>query len=192
VLFASRLRISHGLMILAAGGALVACHKEAPPPPKPAVVVVKKSPAELKQLADSATESLEGLKAPLASLTEKFKALHLKFDPLPQDLPDFEPTRGKFNSADEGLGRLNAKVVWMTAKLDAAVKAGDGAELEEISKSIASTYDDLPQVNQVAMELLHEVMPFTRMADQYEANKRAMCDSDKLGPEAISKKLSAH
>jgi len=190
VSLASRLRILQGLMIVVACGQLVACRKD--PPQKAAPVVVKKSPAELKQLADSAYQSLEGLKPKLEALTVQFRALHQKFDTLPPDMPDFEPTRGKFNSADEGLGRMNAKIPWITGKLDAAVKAGDGAELEEISKSIASTYDDVPQVNQVAMELIHEVAPFVRMAEQYEANKKALCDSDKTGPEAISKQLPVH
>ncbi|HYP76054.1 MAG TPA: hypothetical protein VER12_08870 [Polyangiaceae bacterium] len=191
VFLASRLRTLSGL-ILATGSLLAACHKQAPEKPRPAAVVVKKSPEELKKLADSATESLEGLKPSLTALNDKFKALHVQFDPLPPDLPDFEQTRGKFNSADEGLGRMNAKIPWLASKVDAAVKAGDGAELEDISKSIANTYADIPQVNQVAMELLHEVRPFIKMAEQYEANKKASCESDTLDTNVVSKKLSAH
>src|SRR3954468_17280182 len=110
---ASRLRILQGSMILAASGSFVACHKSAPEKPKP--VLVKKSPAELKQLADSARESLEGLKPPLAAMNAKFTALHQQFDPLPPDLPNFGSTRGKFYSADEGLGRMNAKIPWLLA-----------------------------------------------------------------------------
>ncbi len=185
---ASRLRILKGLMILVAGSSLVACHKNEPEKPKP--VVVKKSPAEIKQLADSATEKLEGLKPLLAALNTKFASLHQQYDTLPTDLPDFGETRAKFYAADEGVGRMNAKIPWLTGQIDAAVKAGDGAELEEISKSIARTYDDVPEADHVALELLHEVMPFTRLAETYEASKKAMCDSDKTGPAAISKKLS--
>jgi len=180
-------------MVLAALGSLVACHKEARQKPEPApAAVIKKSPEELKKLADSARESLEGLKPSLAALNDKFKALHAQFDPLPPDLPDFEATRGKFNSADEGLGRMNSKLPWLSGQLDAAVKAGNGAELEEISKSIQSTYDDIPQVNQVAMELLHEVRPFIRMAEQRQGNQSAACDVDKVSPEAVSKRISTH
>jgi len=192
---ASRLRILHGLMILATSGSLGACHKAAAEKPKP--VLVKKSPAELEQLADSARQSLEGLKPVLASLSAKFKVLHEKFDPLPADLPDFGLLRGKFNSADEGLGRMNAKIPWLAGQLEAAVKAGDGAELEEISKSIANTYNELPQVEQLFTELLHEVMPFTRIAAELEARRQAMCESDNNGATtaaaaaAVSKKLPA-
>jgi hypothetical protein len=180
-------------MVLATSGSLVACRKDAPQKPK--TVVVKKSPAELKQLADSARQSLEGLKPLLAGLSSKFAALHEKFDPLPPDLPDFGATRGKFNSADEGLGRMNAKIPWLSGQLDAAVKAGDGAELEEISKSIANTYSELPQVEQIFTELLHEVMPFTRLADRIEANRKAACEAaaaSSIDTEAVSRKLSGH
>jgi hypothetical protein len=185
-------RISQGLMIVVTATSAIACHKDAPKndaeKPKPAVV--KRSPEEIKQLAESATQSLEGLKPQLANLGEKYKALHVMFDPLPPDMPDFSPIRDKFNGADEGVGRMNAKVAWLTDRIDAAVKAGDGAELEEIKQSITNTYNDVPEASKVALELIHEVMPFTRLAEEYEANKRAMCASDKTGPEAVSKKSS--
>lgn len=192
---ASRLRILQGLLIFATAGSLVACRKDPPPKPKP--VVVKKSPAELKQLADSANQALEGLKPVLAGLGDKFKALHEQFDPLPLDLPDFGLTRSKFYSADEGVGRMNAKISWLTGQIDAAVKAGDGAELEELSKSIASTYAEVPQVEQIYMELVHEVLPFTRIAAELEARRKAMCESDNTGATTaaaaagMSKKLPA-
>lgn len=191
----SRARILLGLMILATSSSFVACRKEAPQKPK--AVVVKMSPAELKQLADSTRESLEGLKPLLAGITTKFTTLRQQFDPLPPDLPDFGPTRGKFYSADEGVGRLNAKIPWLSTQLDAAVKAGDGAELQELSKSIDNTYKDLPEVEQVYMELLHEVPTFTRIAAELEARKKAACEADNTGATtaaaaaAVSKKLPA-
>ena len=190
MLSGSRLRVLQGLLMFATASLLVACHKEKPKP-APAVLV-KKSPEELKKLADSARESLEGLKPSLSALNDKFKALHAQFDPLPPDLPDFEATRGKFNSADEGLGRVNAKIPWLSSKLQAAIKAEDSAELEEISKSIANSYGDIPQINQVAMELLHEVRPFIKLAEQLEANRKASCEVEKIAPEAISRRLSTH
>jgi len=195
VFFGSSLRSLRLLMIFAGVSSLAACHKEAPQKPKAAVLVTQKSPEELRKLAARATESLEGLKPSLNALNEKFKALHVQFDPLPPDLPDFEETRGKFNSADEGIGRMNAKIPWLASRLDAAVKARDGAELEDISKSIESTYADIPQANQVAMELLHEVRPFIKLAEQYDPNRKAMCESskiDKIDTDAVSKKLAAH
>jgi len=187
-----RLRSSPVLMLSVALAGLGACQKPAPQKAsdKPKAVVVKKSPAELRQLADSAGQSLEGLKPRLAELTEKYRALHVLFDPLPPDMPDFGPTREKFNGADEGVGRMNAKVAWLTGRIDAAIKAGDQAELEELSQSIANTYQDVPVASKIAIELIHEVAPFTRLAQQYEASKRGLCDSDQIGAEAASKKSS--
>ena len=191
MLAASRLRTLQKLLILAVAGWLVACHKDAPSPPK--AVASKKSPAELKQLADSANQSLAGLTPLLSALNEKFTALHPQFDALPQDLPDFGPTRAKFYASDEGLGRMNAKLSWLRGRLDAAIKSGDGVELEEISQSLARSYQEIPQVDQIAIELLHEVPPFTRMAAELEARKQAACEAEKSGLAAtVAKKLSAH
>jgi len=164
-------------MILIAGGSFVACQKKtAPPPPKPEPVVVKKSPEEMKKLADSATKSLEELKPLMTALNAKFDALHKQFDPLPTDLPEFGETRSKFYAADEGIGRMNAKLSWGASQLDSAVKSGNGAQLEEVAQSLARTFDDVKEADQLALELMHEVMPFTRMADNYAANMKAMCD----------------
>lgn len=189
---ASRLRLLQGLLILATAGSVVACHKNAPPE-KPKPVLVKKSAAEIKQLTDSARQSLEGLKAPLAALNQRFADLRPKFDQLPSDLPDVDQTRAKFYSSDEGLGRMNAKLPWLSGRIDAALKSADGAELEEISRSIARTYDEIPQVDRIALELFHEVLPFQRMAAEMEARKQAMCEAEKAGLAAtVAKKISAH
>jgi hypothetical protein len=156
-------------------------------------VVQKKSPAEINQLAEAARQSLEALKPPLNALGDKFTALHQQFDALPPDLPDFDETRAKFNGTDEGLGRMNAKLPWLSGRIDAAVKSGDGAELEEISKSIAQSQQEIPQVEQIAMELFHEVLPFTRLAAKLEAQKKSSCEAaEKVDPAAVAKKLSSH
>lgn len=191
MLAASRLGILQKWSILAAACWFVACHKDAPEKPK--LLLSQKSPAELKQLADSAHKSLDGLAPLLSALNEKFAALHPQFDALPQDLPDFGPTRAKFYASDEGLGRMNTKLSWLRGQIDAALKSGDGAELEEISQSIARSYQEIPQVERIAIELLHEVPPFTRMAAELEARKQAVCEAEKSGLAAtVAKKLSVH
>jgi len=203
VLTASRLRIAQGLMILVAASSFMACSKKEPPPPKAEPVVVKKSPEELKKLADAANQSLEELKPQLASLNEKFDALHKQFDPLPTDLPEFGETRSKFYAADEGLGRMNAKLAWASGQLESATKSGDGAKLEEVTTALAGTYADVKEANQVAMELLHQVMPFTRMAENYRANTKGMCETTGaasapgatpggVSRAAVAKKLAEH
>ena len=194
MLAASPVRVLQVLLLLSASS-LTACHKD--PSQKPQPVVVQKSPAELKQLTDSANQGLEGLKPLLSALDAKFSALHQQFDPIPPDLPEFGGTRGKFYAAEEGLGRMNAKIPWLSSQLAAAVKSRDGAQLEELSASITRSYEDVRQVNQVAMELLHEVRPFTKLAEEYEANQKAECETNMSGSTAVtvaeaSKRLSAH
>jgi len=199
VLSASRLRVARGLVILIAGGSFAACQKKAPPPPKPEPVVVKKSPEEMKKLADGATKSLEELKPLMAALSAKYDSLHKQFDPLPTDLPEFGETRSKFYAADEGVGRMNAKLAWAANQLDSAVKSGNGGQLEEVSQSLARTFDDVKEADQLALELLHEVMPFTRMAENYAANTKAMCDPGGVSAApggvsraAVAKKMLEH
>lgn len=185
----SRLRIAEWSLILVTAASLVACHKQAPQKPKP--VEVKKSPAEIIQLAESEKKSLEELRPQLSALNAKFVTLHGQFDALPADLPDFGEVRGKFYGADEGLGRMNAKIPWLIGRIDSAVKSGDGAELDDISKSIARSFDEIPEVNQIAMELFHQAMQFTRLAEELRASTKASCEPDKAGATSATGAASA-
>lgn len=171
-----RLRLAYGFFISIVGSGFSACHKAPPPPPQSDPAPVRKSPEEIQKLADSANRSLAELEPRLASLNAKFDSLHKLFDPLPPDLPEYGETRSKFYAADEGLGRMNAKLPWLASQIESAIKASDGAQMEELSKSVTRTFDDVQQVDRLALELLHEVMPFTRMAENYAANTKGMCD----------------
>ncbi len=86
---------------------------------------------------------------------------------------------------------MNTKIPWLAGQSKPQWKAGDGAELEEISKSIANTYNDVPQVEQVITELIHEVPPFTRLAAELEARRQAMCESDNTGSTTARSSSSA-
>jgi hypothetical protein len=157
------------------GSSLVACHKKSPEKvvAKP---MVKRSPEEIKRGADAARQSVEGLKAPMSDLTARFLALHKQYDPLPPALPGFFETRQKFYAAAEGLGMMTAKVPWFSGRIDEAVKAQDGAELDQISKEIAHTYDEIKVVDRVSMELLHEILPFTKKAVDAQADGKNKCE----------------
>ncbi len=162
---ASRLgRVPISLFVVAAC-ALPACHKNKADKPK----VVAASPAEIKRLADAAKKSLEELKAPLTDLNGKFSALHEQFDKLPADLPQFGETRSRFYTAFISVGTLSAKVPWLAGRIDSAVKSADRAELDEISKDITHTREEIRQADQVSIELLHRVMPFKRVAEEIRA-----------------------
>ena len=170
-----RLRMALSMMVVLAGGSLTACHKNEADKAKP--VVVKKTPAEMKALTDSAKQSLDGLSPLIAEKNAKFATLRPQVEALPPDLENFGPTRGKFFGAQEALGRLNSEVAWLQGRMDAAVKANDGGEMDDISKSIARAYDDLPEFDQVYMELVHEVPAFERQAAQVKAQEKAACET---------------
>jgi hypothetical protein len=161
VLIESHVRMIPILMALTAS-ALAACHEEraAKTTKSPA------NPAEIKRLADSARQGLEGLGPPLDALNGQYAALQQRFDPLPPGLPGFGDTRAKFYSAAIGVGTLGSKLPWLTKRIDAAVKAGDRAELEAISKDIAHTHEEMRQADRIALELLPRVQTFAKLAEE--------------------------
>jgi hypothetical protein len=145
-------------LALAATG-LSACNRSKPQE-KSTTAAVKKSPAELKQLADTAKEGLNGLEGPLTSLQERITELHKEFDPLPPGLIGFGETRSEFYSLSEGVGTLQAKVRWLSGRLDSATKAGDATELEQLTKDIGKTYDEVAEAARMSIALVHKVQPF--------------------------------
>ncbi len=122
---------------------------------------------------DAVKQSLEALKAPLNALNTKFADLHKQFDPLPPNLPGIEEVRGKFYATDEGLGRIVAKIDWLAHRLEAARKSGNRQELDEVSKDIAQTQEELRQIDRIALELVHQVLPFQKMMADIKAQEAA-------------------
>ena len=71
---------------------------------------------------------------------------------------------------------MSAKIPWLSGRLDEAVKAGNGAELDQISKDVARTYDDIKVVDRISMELLHEIVPFTKKMEDLQASGKNSCE----------------
>lgn len=163
------------LALLAASAALPACRKKPPSANKPPAAQVV-SPAELARKAEAARQSLEGLKPMVSALNKQFEELHQKYDTLPPALPGFGETRGKFYATAEGLGTMNAKLVWLSGRIDSALKTGDPAALAETSQDIAHTYDEMRQVDRVTAELVREMPPFLQQAEQAQADGRSSCE----------------
>lgn len=141
--------------LIAGAGSLFACHRDKPQGEKTSVVLG----------ADSARQSLAGLKPKLAALNTKFAALHKQFDPLPPNLPGFGEVRAKFYNTDIGLGVMGSKLSWLEGRLDAALKSSNKEELQQVTKDIARTHEEFAQIDRIALELLHQVLPFQRMAE---------------------------
>lgn len=148
-----------GTLLLAALALPLACRKHEEQTKAPAA-----APAEVKRQADAARQSLAGLQPLLAAQNAKFAELHRAFDPLPPGLPGFGETRGSFYAVDEGLGRLNTKLIWLSGRIDAAVQLGDLAELERVSRDIVRTSDDIQKVERLGLELAEQVRPFQQEA----------------------------
>jgi hypothetical protein len=160
VVIGYRWRFVSMLSLALAAGALAGCRKDKPQ--DKSAQAAKKSPAELKKLADSAKQSLEGLSAPVAALRTRIAELHKEFDPLPPGLPEFGETRSEFYTTAEGVGMMSQKLLWMSQRLDAAIKAGDGVELEAVSKDIDKTYQEVKTADQISIALIHKVQPFKK------------------------------
>jgi hypothetical protein len=155
-------------LALLVAGSLLSCRKEtAGKANKPAVT----NPAELQRSAARAKLALEGLKPQLSALNTTLAELHQLYDPLPPGLPGFGETRGKFYATAEGLGMMNASLPWLSDRIDAAVKSGDGEALTAIASDINHKYDEVRQVDRITLELRHEVLPFKNKVEDFQLGK---------------------
>ncbi len=161
MLIGYRLRLVSMLTLALAAAPLVGCRKDKPQD-KSAQAVKPKTPAERKQIAESAKRSLDGLNAPMAELRARIAELHKEFDPLPPGLPEFGETRSEFYTTAEGVGMMNQKLIWLQQRLDAALKASDDVELEAVSKDIDKTYQEVKTADQISIALIHKVQPFKK------------------------------
>lgn len=170
-----RVRMVPVSMILLAFSSLSACRRESAEKTGQTEVKVR-TDAEIQRIAQAAKQSIDGLKAPLSGLQTKIAALHQQFDPLPPDLPGFGETRGKFYSTSIGLGTMSTKIPWLLGRIDSAVKSKDAAELEAIEKDIARMQEEIRQVEKITLELLHQVLPFKKMAEELDAREKSACE----------------
>jgi CO dehydrogenase/acetyl-CoA synthase beta subunit len=110
-------------------------------------------------------------------------ALREQVDSVPPDLPGFDDVRVRFYATEEGRGTTDAKKMWLAGQLEAAVKSGNPAELEQVSKDITATYDDIRKIDELHVKLLHQVMSFQRMARRNEAAEK---EAEKQAAEAAA------
>jgi len=126
----------------------------------------KRSTDDAKQgpSAASVKQSLDELRKRLDEQKKKFMALREQVDALPADMPGFGDVRVNFYATEEGRGTTDGKAVWLAGQLEAAIKSGNRDELEQVSKDIAATHDDIRKIDDLHVKLLHQVMAFERMA----------------------------
>lgn len=169
----SRWRVAPSSFLLLAAASLAACHKDKAAKPNKAAVT---DPAQLQRSAAQAKQALEGLKPQLSALNATVAELHQQYDPLPPGLPGFGETRGKFYATAEGLGMMNASLPWLSGRIDAAVKSGDGAELAAVAKDITLKYDEVRQVDRITLELRQEVRPFKNKVEDFQLSGKSSCE----------------
>lgn len=115
---------------------------------------------------DSLKQSIAALQPQFDELRKRFMDLRQRVDSIPPDLEGFGEARARFYAAEEGRGVTEARVLSLTERLDAAVKAGNREELQEIGKDIATAQGDIRKIDEMHTKLLHEVMSFERTARQ--------------------------
>ena len=151
--------------LLASGGALAGCNQG------------KANEAEVAPNHGAVKQSYEGLESKLGARRNTAAALRKRFDALPQDLdlPGMADVRGKLFSAEEVLGVTHARLTWLGARLESALKEKRSEELIELSNEIAATKKELVHFDRISVELTHELGPLERMntllkegAEEYE------------------------
>jgi hypothetical protein len=137
------------LAIVVGAGSLAGCHKPGPE----------------KVNGDSVKQSLEGLRKQFAELKTRFMDLRGRVESIPPaDPPGFNDARARFYAAEEARGTTEAKVLWLTGRLDAALSTGNRGELQQISDEIAQSQVDIGKINEVHVKLLHQIMSLQRLA----------------------------
>ena len=163
------------IVLLLGAGLPIGCHKGAD----------KAKVEELRQ-------SLDALQKQSTDLKTRFMALRKQFETVPTDLPGFMELRGKFYAIEEGRGITDTKVMLLSGRLDAASSSGNRDEVQQISKEIAQTYDELHQLDELYVKLLHQVMSFQRQAAQQKQaeDEAAAAQASNAAPPATKTKRS--
>jgi hypothetical protein len=113
---------------------------------------------------DSVKKSLAALRSRVGELQAKFSTLRKQVEAVPPDLPRFREVRANFYAIEEARGITDAKVTLLSGRFESASTSRQGEELRQISKEIAETYDEIRQIDQFHIAVLHQVMAFQRLA----------------------------
>jgi chromosome segregation ATPase len=147
----SRLRfVGFSIGLLLCIGALAGCQRRS------------NQVAEVKQ-------SLEALKPQFAELKKRFMDLRERVESIPSDVPGFGEARARFYAVEEARGVVDGKISWLSSQLDAASRSGNRDELQQVSKDIVRTQEDIRKIDDIHTKILHEMMAFQRMAQQEPA-----------------------
>jgi len=117
---------------------------------------------EARQKAEL-TNALERYKAQVAELQKQTSALRVRFDKLPEDLPETGRARDDLHALEEVVGVEDGRTKWLSMQLDKAFASGDQAAIDALKKAIPS---GTAGTGQVGVKVMHEILALERVADQ--------------------------
>ena len=129
------------VFFLSCGGATVGCNREG---------------RETDQLLIETVKTYDQLQPKLTELKSTLGELRKDVDDLAARVPGGAELRAKCFGADEVVGVLDAKMKWLSGKIELAKRDLKRAEVVKLRNEIATTRDDMGQVGNVAVELTHE------------------------------------
>jgi outer membrane protein OmpA-like peptidoglycan-associated protein len=128
-------------MSLSCVGATIGCNREG---------------RETKRLLTEAIDARDQLETKLAQLKAALGGLRKDVENLAAAVPGGAELRAKFFHADEVVGVLDAKMKWLSGRIESATRDPKRAEVVSLLDAIARTRDDMGQVSNVIVELTHD------------------------------------
>jgi len=126
--------------------------------------------ADPKYLA--ASQSLERLKADARKLQATTAAIHKRLEQVEvtaDDLPGLAAFRSDLFATEEILGGVGGTIEFLERELAAAFAGGDGQQIEKITRTIASSADEMKKFEKSVIDLSHGLIPFERTVAQFRA-----------------------
>jgi uncharacterized membrane protein len=111
-------------------------------------------------------QSLATLRPQFAELRNRFADIRRRVESISPDVPGFAEARAGFYAAEEARGVAEARIEFLSNRLDAAVSSGNRDELQEVAKEIASSSEDIRKIDGLHTKLSHEMIAFEQIARQ--------------------------
>ncbi len=136
------------------GGMTAGCHQER-----------KKT----ERLLTETVKSYDQLQPRLTELEATLGGMRKDVEAIAAKVPGGAELRAKYFNADEVTGVLDARMKWLSGKIESAKRNLKKAEVDSLQDTVAKTRDDMGQVSNVLIELTHERARMERVAALFKA-----------------------
>ena len=123
------------------GGMTAGCHQER-----------KKT----ERLLTETVKSYDQLQPRLTELEATLGGMRKDVEAIAAKVPGGAELRAKYFNADEVTGVLDARMKWLSGKIESAKRNLKKGEVDSLQDTVAKTRDDMGQVSNVLIELTHE------------------------------------